>query len=324
MTSAPESIRPAHTAIAVHEVVHTYAGARRESVRALDAVSFDVQAQTVTAIIGANGSGKSTLFSLITGMTAVQQGSVVVLGGAPRTAAGAMGVAFQSPALDPQLTVFENIACHAMLYGRRLRRTSLDADMLDTLELADLLDRKVQTLSGGFQRRVEMAKVLSTDPVLLVLDEPFNGLDHLARERWLAQLRRLQQSRALTVLVITHHLDIAERSDDVVLLERGQVLAQAAPAVLLAEFGSHVVDLDARDRDAIIERLRSRCGARAVLLGDTRALLPDLPIARLLEHVDMTRDGVTSVVTRTPTLGDVFVARTGRVFERDDMESLAA
>lgn len=325
MTTTTSQSAPHRTpVISVRDVAHAYTVRRAAPVQALAGVSFNVAAGSCTALIGANGSGKSTLFRLITGITAVQSGRVEVLGGDARRAAASLGVAFQSPALDAQLTVYENIAHHAMLYGRRLRRSDLDAAVLEMLELTDLVDRPVHTLSGGFQRRVEMAKVLATDPTLLVLDEPFNGLDVLARERWFAQLRQVQERRGLSVLMVTHHLDIAERCDDVVLLERGAVLAHAAPQVLLADFGSRVVDLDARERDAIVERVRTQCGAQAILIGATRALFPDLALARLLEHVDMTRDGVTSLLARTPTLGDVFVARTGRVYEPDSVEQLAA
>ena len=318
--------------LTVSHLSHTYAGRRpngraHTAVAALRDVSFRVGGGSMTAVIGPNGSGKSTLFRILAGLLPVQEGEIAF--GRPADAVrpgrrADVGFVFQSPALDKDLTVFENLYHHALLHGFRLRRASLPNWFDGTLGLASVVDRKVHELSGGYQRRVELAKVLLADPALIVLDEPFAGLDIQSRDAFFGLIHELSRVDGTTVLVMTHVLSVAAQCDAVAVLEQGALIAHDAPANLLSEFGPSVVEIRSRRLPAILDRITGRHAARIVPLEDDRALVLSVTLPQVLETIDMEADAVDGIEARTPGLEDYFIARTGRVFEDSGLRSLAA
>ena len=180
------------TALEVTDLRHRYGD--RESLRGL---GFSVAPADLFALLGPNGGGKTTLFRIISTLIAPTSGTLEVFGvdvvKRPSQARRSMGVVFQSPAVDPWLTVLENLRHHGYLYG--LSGAALDRGIERSLERFGLSPRaadRVGTLSGGLRRRVELAKALLPEPPLLVLDEPSNGLDPTARRELLQELRRLR------------------------------------------------------------------------------------------------------------------------------------
>lgn len=306
----------------LRDISHTYRSRKGGSVPALRGVSFEAAAGEVTAVIGPNGSGKSTLFRLVTGVLAMQQGSITLGGESARSAR--CGVVFQSPALDRQLTVFENLSHHVMLYGRRIGKETLPAALLDVLDLRDRLDVAVDQLSGGYQRRVELAKALLTDPLLLVLDEPFNGLDVTTRDGFFAALQHLAATRRLAALLITHDLAVATRCDRVVLLENGEVIADARPAELLADFGHTVVIIRGRELDAVARRIEAASDLRTLRIGEDALLLRDTSLQAVLTLIDERDARIDDIEARRPTLEDYFIARTGHAMTGAVREPIAA
>ncbi|MCZ7557930.1 MAG: ABC transporter ATP-binding protein [Bacteroidia bacterium] len=305
--------------LVVDSISHSYTQKKHEAVRALDAVGFTATSGEITAVVGPNGSGKSTLFRVIASLLQATAGSVR-FDGRPLNKAD-MSVVFQSPALDGLLTVFENFSHHMMLHGRRLERAALPRDVLDALDLDEVLDRRVDTLSGGYQRRVEVAKALLTGPRLLVLDEPFSGLDVRARMQFFAHLRDIAQQRALTVVLITHELDLAALCGHVVMLHKGSVMADAAPAKLLVEFGETVAEVRSADSVAVERRLKT-AGYTVFGWSDDTLFVPH---ASLRGIVDALGDDAErcSIESRRPSLDDYFLTRTGaHIVERT--EAIAA
>ncbi len=308
--------------LSIGNISHTYSHRKGPAVRALRAVSFEAARGEVTAVIGPNGSGKSTLFRLVTGALALQQGHITLDDRAPSGAR--LGVVFQSPALDRQLTVFENLAHHAMLYGRRLKKADLPAALLDVLDLRGRLEARVDELSGGFQRRVELAKALLTDPELLVLDEPFTGLDVNARDAFFSVLQHITADRGLATLLVTHELSIATRAERVVLFEQGEVIADERPADLLKDFGRMVVVIRGADLSAIDARIRAASSIATLRLADDALLLKDTTLQEVLMTVDE-RDGrIDDIEARRPTLEDYFIDRTGHALQSAVEELKAA
>ncbi len=205
---------------------------------ALDAVSLTVSAGEFVALLGPNGAGKSTLFQILSGLFVPDAGSVRVGGRDIRRdavpALAGLGIVFQQPTLDLDLTVRGNLRFHARLHGLSRRDTrERIAEELGRLDLADRVDDTARTLSGGNRRRVELARALLHRPTILLMDEPTVGLDPASRRDLGLHVRRLCAEQGLGVLWATHLVDEAEQADRVVVLDRGHVLQDGEPADLL-------------------------------------------------------------------------------------------
>jgi ABC-2 type transport system ATP-binding protein len=217
-------------ALCIEDVSHAYG-----AIKALRDVSFSVAGFTV--LLGLNGAGKTTLFLLIARLLGLQAGSITVFGcdvhRQPQRALRHVGFVFQEPALDPDLTVTENLRYHAALHGlsRREadRRISRELDALGVLEVTH---RRVRTLSGGQRRRVEIVRAVLPEPLLLLLDEPTAGLDVAGRDILLARTRAFCRERGRGVLWTTHLFDEVGENDAVVVLHRGCVVASGSRANL--------------------------------------------------------------------------------------------
>lgn len=216
-------------ALEIQDVGHAFGGRI-----ALKGVSLGVACGAFTVLLGPNGAGKTTLISLMTGLYHARIGAIRLFGRSlkkePRAALSMVGVVFQQPTLDLDLTVRENLRYQAALYGlsRDEARERSKAE-LARLGLLDRIDDKVRTLSGGLRRRVEIARALLHRPRLLILDEPTVGLDLATRRAILAHVRSLCHERGLSVLWATHLMDEVEDDDALVLLHAGTVL-RAGPA----------------------------------------------------------------------------------------------
>ena len=224
-------------ALEVHDVSYGYTRA----VKALDLVSFTVQAGRFTALLGPNGAGKTTLMALVTRLFSAESGSIHVCGHdlarEPRAALAAMGVVFQRPTLDVDLSVEQNLRYAASLYGMAKSGARI-AEVLQRLRLSDRATSKVRTLSGGMKRRVEIGRALLHRPQLLVLDEPTVGLDMDSRRELVEYVHALCRDERLAVLWATHLIDEILPEDRVVLLNRGKVRAAGAIDEVVATAGA--------------------------------------------------------------------------------------
>jgi ABC-2 type transport system ATP-binding protein len=224
-----------------------------------------------------------------------------------------LGVVFQAPSLDGKLTVEENLRFHGLLFGlggRALRARS--EALLEQFSLGERRRERVETLSGGLKRRVELAKAFLPAPPLLLLDEPSSGLDPAARLDFWNVLGGLRERTGLTVLVATHLMDEAERCDRVALLDRGRLVVVDEPETLKRQVDSDVLTVEAARPLALAEAIRARLGLAATLVdGRLRLETPNGPAAaaRLLEQFP---GDIRALTLGRPTLEDVFLARTGR------------
>jgi ABC-2 type transport system ATP-binding protein len=211
--------------------------------KALDAVSFSIPAGRFTVLLGLNGAGKTTLFSLISHLYDTRDGSIRVFGRDirrfPGEALSRLGIVFQARTLDLDLSVAQNLAYHAALHGigRREAMARIE-DLLLSVGMADRLHDKARNLSGGQMRRVEIVRALLHRPSLLLLDEATVGLDIRARADILATIRALVVDSGLSVLWATHLIDEVEEADDVVILDRGRVLAAGGVADVVYAAGT--------------------------------------------------------------------------------------
>ena len=213
------------------------------ALKALDAVSLTVAAGEFVALLGPNGAGKSTLFQILSGLFVPDDGTVRIDGRDIRhdavPALAGLGIVFQQPTLDLDLTVRGNLRFHARLHGLS-RRTTTDriALELERLGLAEQINATARTLSGGNRRRIELARALLHRPTILLMDEPTVGLDPASRRDLGIHVRRLCAEQGLGVLWATHLVDEAEAADRVIVLDRGHVLQDGEPAELVGRTGT--------------------------------------------------------------------------------------
>jgi len=301
-------------ALVIEQLEHRYG----ERV-ALAGVSFEVPRGEMFALLGPNGSGKSTLFRIVSTLMRPSGGAVKVFGLDLATQAAVVrsriGVVFQRPAIDGKLSVRENLWGHARLYG--LGGAALNARidaMLERLGLAERGADRVDTLSGGLQRRVELAKGLLHEPALLLLDEPSTGLDPGARRDFNQYLRQLRDEQGVTVVLTTHYMEEAERSDRVGIMHEGKLVSLGRADELKAQVGGDVVVVQAPDPEGLRERIRARFHVEPQLIdGQLRIELPR-GHEFVRELVDAFPDETRSVSFGKPTLEDVFIHRTGHRF----------
>lgn len=290
---------------------------------ALDQVSLRVNAREIFGLLGPNGGGKTTLFRILSTLVRPTTGSANILGLDLARDTGAirrrLGVVFQAPSLDKKLTVRENLAHQGHLYG--LSGKSL-GERIDRLLLEfNLHDRTrdlVETLSGGLQRRVEIAKCLLHRPEILLLDEPSTGLDPGARIDLWQTLYRLRDQQGVTVLLTTHLMEEAERCDRVAIIDRGKIVADGAPEELRSGIGGEVISARTHDATSLGERIASSLGVEVSVLNDeVRIEQPD-GASFITKLVATFPEEIDSVTLAKPTLEDVFIAKTGRRLSEAD------
>ena len=302
--------------IKVENLSYAY-GARR----ALVDVTFSISQGEVFGFLGPNGSGKTTLFNILSTLIPVDQAAVNILGHELGNGAQCvrqyLGVVFQRPSLDPKLTVMENLRHHGHLYGLRgktLKQRIQEA--LDQFEVTDRAYELVETLSGGLQRRAELAKATLHKPKLLLLDEPSTGLDPGARRSFRAYLASLQET---TVILTTHILDDAEACDRVAILNAGALVAIGTPDELKDQVSGDIVIVDS----PVPEQLAAKISQQ---FGHTATSIEALLRIECRNGHEFVRDVVAAFPTEIrsvrfgkPTLEDVFIKLTGRQFEEDDI-----
>lgn len=212
--------------------------------QALTDVSFQLTAGGFNALLGPNGAGKSTLFALLTRLYALQQGEIQIndqsLRQHPAAVMRQLGVVFQQSTLDLDLTVAQNLRYHGRLHGMAgpLLQQRISEE-LARMAMADRLNDTVRSLNGGHRRRLEIARALLHQPGVLLLDEPTVGLDPPTRQALTQHVRQLCQQQQLTVLWATHLIDEIDLNDRVLLLHKGQLLADAQGGALCAAQQCH-------------------------------------------------------------------------------------
>jgi ABC-2 type transport system ATP-binding protein len=301
----------------VEGLTHRY-GTRQ----ALRAVCFTVAPGEIFGLLGPNGGGKTTLFRILSTSLVPSGGRALVFGlDVVRDAAAVrrqIGVVFQAPSLDKKLTAAENLWHHGHLYGlsgRALRDQS--TAMLARVGLADRARERVERLSGGQQRRVEIAQGLLHRPRLLILDEPSTGLDPGARRDLWDYLLAVRQESGITVVLTTHLMDEAERCDRLAILHQGSLVALDAPRALTQELGGEVVYLDTDQPEQLAERVRSRLGCAAEALEGSVRVEHERAHELVADLFRAFPDAIRSVTLRRPSLEDVFIRRTGHRFWND-------
>jgi ABC-2 type transport system ATP-binding protein len=317
--------------IEISHLSHVYPGSRKSPPRtAIDDLSLTIEDGEFCILSGPNGSGKSTLFRILCGMTLPSSGTISIGGfdllAQPAKARAQMAVVFQSPAVDKHLSVAENLRLHATLYG--LKGSDYDARLSEAVDWTDLKNRlseKVDTLSGGLARQVELAKCLLTRPSILLLDEPTTGLDPSSRRNFISALHKIQRERKMTVLMTSHIFSEAEDADRVAIMKGGRLLALDSPQVLRAQLGREMVVLQSRQAEILQAKIQTDLGLKTRQYGDEIRLEEtsngdSLPVLEQL--LARYRGDINSIAIKQPTLEDVFIHLTGKTAEQIEREQM--
>ena len=280
-------------------------------VQAVQDLSFQVREGELFAFLGVNGAGKSTTINIICGQLARDSGDVRICGvdldEGDRELRRKLGVVLQGSALDKSLTVRDNLASRAALYGIKGREFAQRLDELaELLDFGDLLKRTLGKLSGGQRRRIDIARALVHDPKILILDEPTTGLDPQTRKLMWDAVMRMRRERQMTVFLTTHYMEEAADADYVVILDSGKIAAEGTPLMLKNAWTGDFITLYGADEAEV--RSLNRPFTR--LRDAYRIAVPDTAAATelILRRPELFRD---YEITKGK-MDDVFLAVTGK------------
>jgi ABC-2 type transport system ATP-binding protein len=281
------------------------------------------------AFLAPNGGGKTTLFKILSTMLPVQGGTVryhaTDYRHEYRTIRNRIGVVFQSPSIDKKLTVRENLDCQAFLYGTNPREIKDHIDHLVRLfGIGTSQNILVGKLSGGFQRRVELAKCMLHRPSILLLDEPSTGLDIVSRKELWDYLKKIREQEQVSVLVTTHLAEEGEMCDRVIIMNEGQIIADGIPDTLKNRVGGDVLSVHSPAPGELQHILKQEWNLEAVLIdGTVRVELRERD--RVLQSLLQNHAGlILSITLSKPSLADVFFKFTGNpLFDKQTDEKLS-
>ena len=306
--------RDSAAVIQIQNLRHSY-GERA----ALKGISFDVRPAEIFGLLGPNGSGKTTLFRVLSTLMLPSEGRALIAGfdagRQPDEVRRRIGVVFQSQSVDIKLTAAENLWHQGHLYGLRgpLLQERI-SEMLQRVGLAERAKEKVETFSGGMQRRVELAKGLMHRPRILLLDEPTTGLDPGARRDLWLYLQELRNQEHVSIIVTTHLMEEAERCDRLAILSEGNVVALGTPGELRSEIGGDVILLETDQPESLAARIEQRFQVSAQVL-DHKVRMQRKEGHRFVTDLAEAFPGeIQSISVSKPTLEDIFISRTGHRF----------
>ena len=310
---------PTNLAIDAKDLTKRYS----EDVLAVDGVNLSIPANIIYALLGPNGAGKTTTISMLTTLIKPSGGSAKVTGLDVVKQADEVrhkiGVTFQEIVLDPDLTGRESLDFHGRLYNlsKSQRQAKID-ELLNLVELEEAADRRTNTYSGGMKRRLELARGLMTEPEVLFLDEPTQGLDPQNRTNIWEYIRNLKEKQGMTLLLTTHYMDEAEAmADRVAILDYGRIVVEGTPQELVNQMGAEVFLISGEgNQDEFINRVQALSFVKEAISSNGMIQISvGSGASRLIEIIKTAQEtsfNVEDVSVSKPSLGDVFLKHTGR------------
>ena len=304
-----------HTMIEIENLSHAY-----RTRKALENISFSVKRGEIFGLLGPNGSGKTTLFRILATSFPPASGRIRIdekdLSRDYDLIRRKIGVVFQFPSLDGKLTVLENLKHQGRLYGiSGPLLKSRSEEMLKRLGLGERISDRVEKLSGGLKRRVELAKAFLHRPVILILDEPSTGLDPGARMDLWKYLNNLRDKDGVTVLVTTHLMEEAEHCDRLAILNGGELVSVGTPDALKREVGGDVLHVKTSDAIDLAAEIKKKFADAKVIVIEGELQIEHQEAHRFIKDLVEAFPGKIEAITyRKPTLEDVFIHKTGHRF----------
>jgi len=298
------------------------------TLKAVDAVSLAIREGSIFGLLGPNGAGKTTLISMLVTMRKPTGGRATVNGFDITVQADAVrksiGIVFQDPSLDDELTARENLEMHAALYGvPKAERGKRIATLVKLVGLEKHLNGLVKTFSGGMKRRLEIARGLVHHPKILFLDEPTLGLDPQTRANIWDYIKKLNEEKKVTLILTTHYMDEADKvCDRIAIIDSGRIIAVDSPEALKNTLGGDVVSIRCDGNGECLEKLKGLDWVKSVVphdgFVDVRVERGEEKIPLLVRMMESHGISVDSVSLRKPSLDDVFLHYTGRTIREDE------
>jgi len=300
---------------------------RYDGFEAVRGVSFRVKRGEIYGFLGPNGAGKTTTLGMLTTVIRPTSGDAFVagysVGREPWKVRERIGVVFQEPTVDRELTAMENMLVHGLIHGLSKRDVERRArELLEFVGLEKFANTQVKRFSGGMVRRLEIARALINVPEVLFLDEPTTGLDPQSRAKVWDVIRELKK-QGVTIFLTTHYMDEAEKlCDRIAIIDHGVIVAEGTPDELKRMVGGDLVYIEFEGEPAkLLARLSEYGEARVI--GQTLVLkVEDAPslLPRLLKAVESVGVRVSSVRYSRPSLDDVFLYLTGRSLRDEEAD----
>jgi ABC-2 type transport system ATP-binding protein len=305
-------------AISVEGLSHSYG-----KLCAVDNISFNVKKGQIFSFLGPNGAGKTTTINLLITLLPIQTGKVTIASYDVQTRKAevrkSIGVVFQEPRLDRDLTVWETLDFHGWIYAlpKEVRRPRI-TELLELVELTEKKDEFAKNLSGGMKRRLEIARGLLVRPAVLFLDEPTIGLDTQTRKRIWSYIKKVSQL-GVTIFLTTHYMDEADQNSDVIcIIDKGKIIANGTPESLKNSLSRDFIQLqtdnDQKARE-LIQNLPDLTQIRTSPQGLIININPNAhPITKVIDVLRGAGVEIVGITLVKPTLDDVFIHYTGRGF----------
>ena len=283
--------------------------------KAVDDISFEVEAGSVFAFLGPNGAGKSTTINTLCTIFEKTSGTLLIDGKDvtenKSDVRAAIGVVFQDSTLDAKMTIEENLKMHCVFY--HIPKDEVEERIQFVLQLVDLMaERKklVGALSGGMKRRVEIARGLIHYPKVLFLDEPTTGLDPQTRSHIWEYILKLQKERNITIFLTTHYMEEAEICDKIAIIDGGKIVAHDTPYALKKQYTKDKAFITTSKEEELEQLLKEYNLEYAKKEGYYRVDAEN--IEKLLQVISLQKDVITDIEIKKGTFNDVFLEITGK------------
>ncbi|HUH95952.1 MAG TPA: ABC transporter ATP-binding protein [Anaerolineales bacterium] len=309
-----ETTLPVQPIIEVENLTKRYRNAKENAV---DGISFSVGAGEFFTLLGPNGAGKTTTISILTTTLHPTSGVARIAGHDIRRASSAVrqniGIIFQQPSLDLNLTAEENVRFHAVLYGLYPFRPTFSTmpreykqqvfELAALLGLENEMGKAVKKFSGGMRRKLEIIRSLLHEPAVIFLDEPTSGLDPVSRRTLWEYLRTVRRERGTTIFLTTHYLDEAEEADQTCILNHGRIVVQGSPQQVKAQLTQSYLLIDAENHGPLREELRRL----KIDFTETASFKIDLQGRDVQRIIKAIETPLSSVQTHDPSLEDAYL-----------------
>ena len=298
---------------------------------AVDKISFSIKEGEIFGLLGPNGAGKTTTISMLSTILKPTSGEALVnnfnIATDPNNVRKSIGIVFQDPSLDDELTAYENMDFHGRLYN--ISKETKKDRIMEMLKLVGLDDRKdslVKTFSGGMKRRLEIARGLLHNPKVLFLDEPTIGLDPQTRNYIWDYIKKLNKEKKVTIILTTHYMDEADKlCDSLAIVNRGKIVAQGNPKDLKEAIGGDVVTIQSKENHKLKEKIEKFSWIKEVKEHDGSITISlknaELHIAEIVKISDKEKIQISSITMHEPTLEDVFLHFTGKTIYEEEVDT---